>query len=129
MRQKRNSTPESDAQTARDVRRAGRQQYSAEEKIRIVLDGLRGYSRHALALTLCMTMTARDVADTLALALDAAGLRWASFRRRPRLLSDNRLCYVASRFGEWIKENGIPHTRGKPYHPMTQGKIERTTAK
>ena len=25
----------------------------------------------------------------------------------------------------WLAENGMTHTRGKPYHPMTQGKIER----
>jgi len=26
---------------------------------------------------------------------------------------------------DWLKEHGLSHTRGKPYHPMTQGKIER----
>jgi hypothetical protein len=25
----------------------------------------------------------------------------------------------------WLQEHGMRHTRGKPYHPMTQGKIER----
>ena len=25
----------------------------------------------------------------------------------------------------WLEERGMRHTRGKPYHPMTQGKIER----
>ncbi|NIQ10059.1 MAG: transposase, partial [Gammaproteobacteria bacterium] len=24
-----------------------------------------------------------------------------------------------------MEQEGIAHTRGKPYHPMTQGKIER----
>jgi transposase InsO family protein len=40
-------------------------------------------------------------------------------------LSDNGPCYVSSELRAWLDENNIPHTRGKPYHPMTQGKIER----
>ena len=39
---KRNPKKRSSEQTVRDIRRATRRQYSAEEKIRIVLDGLRG---------------------------------------------------------------------------------------
>ena len=27
--------------------------------------------------------------------------------------------------GEWLEDNGIRHIRGRPYHPKTQGKIER----
>ena len=42
MRQKSNSVPASSEELVRDIRRATRKQYSAEEKIRIVLDGLRG---------------------------------------------------------------------------------------
>ena len=39
---KRNPNKRSSEKTVRDIRRATRRQYSAEEKIRIVLDGLRG---------------------------------------------------------------------------------------
>jgi len=42
MRQRDKRTPESAEETVRDIRRATRRQFSAEEKIRIVLDGLRG---------------------------------------------------------------------------------------
>jgi len=42
MTQKRQSKPGSAEKTVRDIRRATRRQYSAEEKIRIVLEGLRG---------------------------------------------------------------------------------------
>ncbi len=42
MRQKRAAGPGGGEKTIRDIRRATRRQYSAEEKIRIVLDGLRG---------------------------------------------------------------------------------------
>ena len=42
MRQKQDVTPESAEKTIRNIRRATRKKYSAEEKIRIVLAGLRG---------------------------------------------------------------------------------------
>jgi transposase len=46
MRQKPKTTGTSE-QVVKDIRRATRRQYSAEEKIRIVLDGLRG--EHSIA--------------------------------------------------------------------------------
>ena len=42
MRQRDDRTPENAEKTVRDIRRATRRQFSAEEKIRIVLEGLRG---------------------------------------------------------------------------------------
>ena len=42
MRQKSETPNRSSEQVVKDIRRATRKQYSAEEKIRIVLDGLRG---------------------------------------------------------------------------------------
>jgi len=42
MRQKSSSPETPSERLVRDIRRATRKQYSAEEKIRIVLDGLRG---------------------------------------------------------------------------------------
>lgn len=42
MKQKPSGRVSSSEQTIRDIKRKTRKQYSAEEKIRIVLDGLRG---------------------------------------------------------------------------------------
>ena len=42
MRQRDKQAPQSAEETVRDIRRATRRQFSAEEKIRIVLEGLRG---------------------------------------------------------------------------------------
>ena len=47
MRQKAGLSETSSERIVRDIRRATRKQYSAEEKIRIVLDGLRG--EHSIA--------------------------------------------------------------------------------
>jgi putative transposase len=83
------------------------------------------FSRYIIAWKLCTTMAAADVTATLDRALQASGLDRLSVNQRPRLLSDNGPSYVASDLAEWLDEHGMSHTRGKPYHPMTQGKIER----
>ena len=83
------------------------------------------FSRYIVAWKLCTTMAASDVTDTLHLALQASGLDQAEVDCRPRLLSDNGPSYVANDLADWLKGQGMRHTRGKPYHPMTQGKIER----
>ena len=83
------------------------------------------FSRYILAWKLCTSMTATDVSDTLALALRSSGLERVQVRHRPRLLSDNGPSYLSAQLGSWLAEHGMTHTRGKPYHPTTQGKIER----
>ena len=44
---------------------------------------------------------------------------------RPRLLSDNGPAYVSKQLRRYLAERGMMHTRERPYHPRTQGKIER----
>jgi transposase InsO family protein len=83
------------------------------------------FSRYIVAFKLCTTMAAADVTATLDLALQASGLDQVEVDRRPRLLSDNGPSYVATELADWLGEHSMSHTRGKPYHPMTQGKIER----
>jgi transposase InsO family protein len=83
------------------------------------------YSRYILAWKLCEGMAAKDVSDTLELALEASGLGSINVRHRPRLLSDNGPSYVSAELRDWLDERGMDHSRGRPYHPMTQGKIER----
>jgi transposase InsO family protein len=70
-------------------------------------------------------MRAADVTDTLELALAASGCHSAKVAHKPRLLSDNGSSYVSSDLAEWLKDRGLPHVRGAPCHPQTQGKIER----
>ena len=83
------------------------------------------YSRFILAWRLCTGMAASDVAATLEQALAVAGLDQATVVHRPRLLSDNGPSYVSAELATWLTARAMAHTRGKPYHPMTQGKIER----
>jgi putative transposase len=83
------------------------------------------FSRYIIAWKLCTTMKAADVTDTLEMALTASGLDKSDVVNRPRLLSDNGSSYVAGELAEWMSEHHMHHVRGAPYHPMTQGKIER----
>jgi transposase InsO family protein len=83
------------------------------------------FSRFILAWKLCTNMRAEDVTATLDLALRASGLHQAKLTDRPRLLSDNGSSYVAGDLAKWLDAHKIKHIRGAPYHPMTQGKIER----
>ena len=46
-------------------------------------------------------------------------------KHKHRLLIDNGPSYVASELKTCLDDQGMTHTRGRPYHPMTQSKIER----
>jgi putative transposase len=83
------------------------------------------FSRYILAWKLCTTMRAEDVTDTLELALQATGLEQIKVKHRPRLLSDNGSSYISADLAAWLEGKSMTHVRGAPYHPMTQGKIER----
>ncbi len=83
------------------------------------------FSRYVLAWKLGATMKAADVRETLDLAIAATGVNRIAVRHRPRLLSDNGSSYIAGELQTYLDQQGIVHTRGAPYHPMTQGKIER----
>ena len=83
------------------------------------------FSRFIVAWKLCATMKAQDVTATLDLALAASGLDQMTVVHRPRFLSDNGSFYVASDLADWLDERNIEHVRGAPFHPQTQGKIER----
>ena len=57
--------------------------------------------------------------------LALAGLERATVVHRPRLLSYNGPSCGSAELATWLKARAMAHTRGKSYHPMTQGKIER----
>jgi putative transposase len=86
---------------------------------------LDNFSRYILAWKLCTTMAASDVSNTLQVALQASGLHQVKVLHRPSLLSDSGPSYVSSELSQWFENRGIKHIRGRAYHPMTQGKIER----
>jgi putative transposase len=80
------------------------------------------YSRYILYWELCKSMMVEDVERSVDGALAFAGLRKG---QRPKLLSDNGSCYIASELGDFLYRRGILPIHGKVCHPQTQGKIER----
>jgi transposase InsO family protein len=83
------------------------------------------YSRYIISWKLTTTMSADDVKLTLDDAIEQTGVAQVMVKHRPRLLSDNGPCYLSKELREYLDEQKIEHTRGAPYHPQTQGKIER----
>ncbi len=83
------------------------------------------YSRYILAWKLFTSMSATDVQKTLDMAMAKTNVREVKVRHRPRLLTDNGPCYLSKELKEYMKDNQMDHSRGAPYHPQTQGKIER----
>ena len=80
------------------------------------------YSRYIIHWELCRTMRAEDVERCIGQAMMKAGLKKG---QRPKLLSDNGSCYVASELKTFLQNKGITPVHGKLNHPQTQGKIER----
>lgn len=83
------------------------------------------YSRYIISWKLFGSMTADDVKQTLDLAVAMTGVDKVHVRHRPRLLSDNGSCYISGELQKYLEDHSIGHVRGAPYHPQTQGKIER----
>jgi len=83
------------------------------------------YSRFIIAWRLCTGMTTSDVSDTLDDALQFTGLNTVKVKHKPRLLSDNGPSYISGDLAAYLDKHDMTHTRGRPYHPQTQGKIER----
>lgn len=76
----------------------------------------------------CTRMMGGDVTDTLDLALAASSCDGATVLHKPRLLSDNGPSYVAGEMAAYIETQAMSHVRGPPFHPQTQGEIERWQA-
>jgi len=83
------------------------------------------YSRYIMAWRLSTNMAASDVEETLQMALDKVDVTHVKVKHRPRLLSDNGPAFVSHALKAYLQRYRLKHIRGAPYHPMTQGKIER----
>lgn len=83
------------------------------------------YSRYILAWRLASTMGSTDVEETLQQAVSQTGVTHIKVKHRPRLLSDNGPAFISEALKKYLAQYKMDHVRGAPYHPQTQGKIER----
>ena len=83
------------------------------------------YSRFILAWRLQVDMTTPSLIEVIQDAIDLTSMTDVPVEDRTRLLSDNGSGYVSRLFREYLQLVGIRHVLAAPYHPQTNGKLER----
>ena len=83
------------------------------------------YSRFILAWELKSDMASGSLIDVVQQAVDLTDMTDVPVDDRTVLLSDNGPGYVSRQFGEYLRLVGVRHITAAPYHPQTNGKIER----
>jgi transposase InsO family protein len=83
------------------------------------------FSRFILSWDLKTDMTGRSLEDVVQQAVDFTGMTDVPVEDRTVLLSDNGAGYLSQQFNQYLHLVGIRHITASPFHPQTNGKIER----
>ena len=83
------------------------------------------FSRFILGWRLQVDMTTSSLIEVVQDAIDVPGMTDVPVENRTKLLSDNGSGYVSRLFREYLQLVGIRHVLAAPYHPQTNGKLER----
>jgi putative transposase len=83
------------------------------------------YSRFILAWKLQKDMSANSLIEVVQEAVDATGMTDVPVGDRTKLLSDNGAGYISRSFRDYLQLVGIGHILAAPFHPQTNGKLER----
>ena len=83
------------------------------------------YSRFILAWKLQKDMSANSLIEVIQEAVDTTGMTDVPVEDRTKLLSDNGAGYVSRVFRDYLRLVGIGHILSAPFHPQTNGKVER----
>ena len=83
------------------------------------------YTRFILAWKLQKDMSANSLIEVVQDAVDATGMTDVPVENRTNLLSDNGAGYLSRSFREYLNLVGIRHILAAPFHPQTNGKLER----
>ncbi len=83
------------------------------------------YSRFILGWKLQKDMSSNSLIEVVQEAVDATGMTDVPFEDRTKLLSDNGAGYVSRSFRDYLNLVKIRHILAAPYHPQTNGKVER----
>jgi putative transposase len=87
------------------------------------------YSRKILALPLKKDETSHSISDAIEEALENARKEGHTVDAMPTLLTDNGPGFVGEVLWDYLRAHGMKHIFGAPYHPQTQGKVERLNRK
>jgi len=83
------------------------------------------FSRKILAWRLQARMDGAAFSEVVQDALEWTELDTAPLIKKPRLLSDNGSGLVGKEFQNYLEAVEVKHILASPYHPQTNGKIER----
>jgi len=83
------------------------------------------FSRFILGWDLKTDMTGGSLEEVVQLAVDFTGMTDVPVEDRTVLLSDNGAGYLSQQFNQYLRLVGIRHITASPFHPQTNGKIER----
>ena len=83
------------------------------------------FSRFILAHKLQRDMTSDSFIEVVQDAVDKTGMTEIPVQDRTRLLSDNGSGYASRAFRDYLHLVGIRHILAAPFHPQTNGKLER----
>lgn len=83
------------------------------------------FSRFILSWDLKTDMTGESLEDVVQQAVDFTGMTDVPVENRTVLLSDNGAGYLSQQFNQYLHLVGIRHITASPFHPQTNGKIER----
>ena len=83
------------------------------------------YSRFILSWKLQRDMTTDSLIEVVQEAVDKTGMTEVPVADRTSLLSDNGSGYVSRGFRDYLRLVGIKRIRAAPFHPQTNGKLER----
>jgi len=83
------------------------------------------FSRFILGWDLKTDMTGGSLEDVMQKAVDFTGMTDVPVEDRTVLLSDNGAGYISQQFNQYLRLVGIRHITASPFHPQTNGKIER----
>ncbi|MEK7763966.1 MAG: DDE-type integrase/transposase/recombinase [Nitrospirota bacterium] len=83
------------------------------------------HSRKVLACPLLPDESGQSASDAFEMAMETAQSEGHVIETRPTLLTDNGAGFSGEVLAKYLKIRGVPHIFGAPYHPQTQGKVER----
>jgi putative transposase len=83
------------------------------------------YSRFILAWDLKLDMTAQSISEVVQQAVEWTGMAQVPVEDRTRFLSDRGPGFLARALEDYLRMLEIRHIYCSPYHPQTNGKLER----